>query len=101
MYYTQHHSRLFQDKDGFYKACLIIKLIDDNTCLVQFNNDKKQVVDERKLVAFEENLQDKPWEYNATTMERFFTAHDKLQKKVMQQQKEINKLKIKIARFKK
>ena len=74
-----------------------MKLIDKKTCMVQFNDRRKQIVDKKKLVPFDKNLEDKPWRYDEITMARFFATHDALKKKIVEKDKLLQKLNMKLT----
>lgn len=65
--------------------------------MVQFNDRRKQIIDKKKLVPFDEKLEDKPWRYDEMTMARFFATYDHLKKKIMEKDKLLHKLKMKLT----
>ena len=98
--YTQRHSRLFKNRNGFYVDCIIVKLIDDKRCMVKFSNGKKKIVPKKDLIPYNPNLEGKPWRYDHITMSHFFDTHNKLQKQLNDKEKKIGKLQNKIITLK-
>ena len=98
--YTQIHSRLLKNRNGFYVDCIIINLIDDKRVKVKFNNGTKKIVQKKDLIECNFNLVNKPWRCDHITMSRFFDTHNKLQKQLKDKEKKNRKLQNKIITLK-
>ena len=68
--------------------------------MVRFNGGNKQIVKKKKLIPYNVNLENKPWRYDEKTMARFFATHDKLKKQIVEKDKLIQKLEMKLTTLK-